>query len=83
MVGVVVCDLVNAWSVGIDRANSINASIAIDQVGPVRSLIDIGGGCEVGDIGISDQEITGGVVSTTSMVRVMDWAALPLESVKE
>ena len=53
-IGCGVCDLVNAWSVVIDGTVSFNASIAIYEVGPVGTLIHIGHGCDVSDIGIPD-----------------------------
>ena len=55
MVGVVVCDLVNAWSVIIDGTVSFNASIAIYEVGPFGSLINVSGRCEMGDIFVPNQ----------------------------
>ena len=54
-IGCGVSDLINTWCVGIDCTIGIGGTVAIHNIVPLRSLIHVGGGCEMGHILISKQ----------------------------
>ena len=47
-IGCGVSDVINTWCVGIDCTIGIGGTVAIHNIVPLRSLIHVSGGCEMG-----------------------------------